>query len=93
MTDDKKNAMPLDEKGKKIKAVTKRRIASIDLFRGFLLTNMVVIHFIMNLGKHEVYENPLFLFFEPGLGIWGAAGFLMVMGMRVAFSNDCNQKL
>lgn len=77
---------------KTTKTTSNKRVVSIDLFRGFLLTMMVVVHFFMILGKPEDFDNPLLLIIEPGLGIWGAAGFLMMMGMSVAFSNDRNNQ-
>ncbi len=72
------------------KTETKRRVVSVDLLRGFLLTFMVIDHFLIELGNSEAWENPFLLFNDLGLGIWGASGFLMVMGMSLVFSNKRN---
>ncbi len=92
MTDKTSEEKYSNQSDKVKKTATKRRIVSVDLLRGFLLTFMVADHFLLELGNSDAWGNPLLLFNDLGLGIWGASGFLMMMGMSLVFSNKRNDQ-
>jgi uncharacterized membrane protein len=62
------------------------RVLSIDVFRGFALVFMVLLHFGIYFGNEEADRHFLMIFFNHCLGDWGAAAFLMMMGMSQVLS-------
>lgn len=62
------------------------RILSIDIYRGFALVFMALIHFGLYYGDAEATHNFIIFFFSHGLADWGAAAFLMMMGMSQVLS-------
>lgn len=64
----------------------KRRIVSIDFFRGALLMIMVIEHCLLYFGDESAVDNWLYCFFNDGISGWGAGGFLMMMGASQALS-------
>lgn len=62
------------------------RVLSIDLYRGFALVFMVLIHFGIFYGNEESAKDYLMLFLDHGMADWGAAAFLMMMGMSQVLS-------
>ena len=70
----------------KLQSGKQRRITSIDLFRGFLLTVMIVDHFILYYGNEASGNNLIYFLINDGIAGWGAGGFLLVMGMSQVLS-------
>jgi uncharacterized membrane protein len=62
------------------------RIMSIDVLRGFALCGMVLVHFADLYGNAEAAENFITFFFNDMLADWGAAAFLMMMGISQVLS-------
>ncbi len=62
------------------------RILSIDLFRGFAIVFMVLVHFGIYFGNEEAGRNFAIIFLDHCLADWGAAAFLMMMGMSQVLS-------
>ena len=65
---------------------TSGRIISIDVLRGFALVCMVLVHFVYHYGNEAASHSFLSFFFSDVLADWGAAAFLMVMGISQALS-------
>lgn len=63
-----------------------QRVLSIDLYRGFALVFMVLIHFAIFYGNEQSANNSVVLFLDHGMADWGAAAFLMMMGMSQVLS-------
>ena len=62
------------------------RVLSVDLLRGFSLVCMVLIHFIIYWGNEAAMHTWLYFTFNDLLADWGAAGFLMMMGISQVLS-------
>ena len=62
------------------------RILSIDLIRGFSIVFMVLVHFGIFLGNEDASQNAAVNFLDHCLADWGAAVFLMTMGMSQVLS-------
>ena len=62
------------------------RILSVDLLRGFALICMVLVHFMVYLGDAAAVDTWPYFFLNHVLADWGAAGFLMMMGMSQVLS-------
>lgn len=62
------------------------RILSIDLYRGFALVFMVLVHFGIFYGNEDAAHSFAIFFFDHVLADWGAAAFLMMMGMSQVLS-------
>lgn len=68
------------------------RILSIDIYRGFALVVMVVIHFALYFGNEQAAHSMVNFFLDHCLADWGAAAFLMMMGMSQVFSAKRSDK-
>jgi uncharacterized membrane protein len=68
------------------KTLAHTRILSIDILRGFSIVIMVLIHFGLYYGNVEATHNFIIFFLSHGLADWGAAIFLMMMGMSQVLS-------
>jgi uncharacterized membrane protein len=65
------------------------RVLSIDVMRGFALIFMVLVHFMVYLGDATKATTTWpYFFLNHVLGDWGAACFLMMMGMSQVLSAD-----
>lgn len=62
------------------------RIISIDVLRGFALIGMVMVHFMIYFGNDASVGTWPYFILNHVLGDWGAAGFLMMMGMSQVLS-------
>lgn len=62
------------------------RILSIDLIRGFSIVFMVLVHFGIYFGNEDAGRNFAIIFLNHCLADWGAAVFLMTMGMSQVLS-------
>lgn len=62
------------------------RILSIDIARGFALICMVLVHFMIYYGNDEAERSIFYFLLNDGLADWGAAAFLMMMGMSQVLS-------
>ncbi len=62
------------------------RVISIDVLRGFALVCMVLVHFTYHYGNGEAAGTFIYFFFSDVLADWGAAAFLMMMGISQALS-------
>jgi len=62
------------------------RILSIDVYRGFALVFMVLVHFGIYYGNEDATRSFAIFFFDHVLADWGAAAFLMMMGMSQVLS-------
>jgi uncharacterized membrane protein len=62
------------------------RLLSIDVLRGFALMGMVMVHFMIYFGDSAAAKTWPYFFLNHVLGDWGAASFLMMMGMSQVFS-------
>ena len=62
------------------------RILSIDILRGFCLIFMVLVHFVIYWGDSSAVNTGLYFFLNHVMADWGAACFLMMMGMSQVFS-------
>lgn len=62
------------------------RILSIDIFRGFCLILMVLVHFVVYWGDSDAVNTWPYFVLNHVIADWGAAGFLMMMGMSQVFS-------
>lgn len=62
------------------------RIISIDVLRGFALVCMVLVHFTCHYGNEAAANTFTSFFFSDVLADWGAAAFLMMMGMSQVLS-------
>lgn len=63
-----------------------QRVRSVDVLRGFALICMVLIHFVIYWGNEAATHTWLYFTFNDMLGDWGAAGFLMMMGISQVLS-------
>lgn len=68
------------------------RVLSIDITRGFALICMVLVHFMIYYGNEEAEKSFFYFFFNDGLADWGAAVFLMMMGMSQVLSASRRQE-
>lgn len=66
------------------------RVISIDVLRGFALIGMVMVHFMIFFGNEASVDTWPYFFFNHVLGDWGAACFLMLMGMSQVISKKKN---
>ncbi|MBU1669501.1 MAG: DUF1624 domain-containing protein [Actinobacteria bacterium] len=62
------------------------RILSIDVLRGFALIGMVMVHFMIMFGNDAAVDTWPYFILNHVLGDWGAACFLMLMGMSQVIS-------
>jgi uncharacterized membrane protein len=62
------------------------RIISIDVLRGFALIGMVMVHFMIYFGNDAAVGTWPYFILNHVLGDWGAACFLMLMGMSQIIS-------
>ncbi len=62
------------------------RILSIDIMRGFALICMVLVHFMIFYGNDGAVDTWPYFILNHVLGDWGAACFLMMMGMSQVLS-------
>ena len=62
------------------------RILSIDVLRGFALVCMVLVHFIIYYGNEAAAHTFIYFFLSDMMADWGAAAFLMMMGMSQVLS-------
>ncbi len=62
------------------------RILSIDVMRGFALICMVLVHFMIFYGNDGAVDTWPYFILNHVLGDWGAACFLMMMGMSQVLS-------
>jgi uncharacterized membrane protein len=65
-----------------------KRVLSIDILRGLALICMALIHFMIYLGNAAAMNTWPYFFLNHVLGDWGAACFLMMMGMSQVLSAD-----
>lgn len=65
---------------------TPGRVISIDVLRGFALIGMVMVHFMIYFGNEAAVGTWPYFILNHGLGDWGAACFLMLMGMSQIIS-------
>ncbi|MFH1983599.1 MAG: heparan-alpha-glucosaminide N-acetyltransferase domain-containing protein [Pseudomonadota bacterium] len=65
-----------------------QRALSIDIFRGFALVFMVLLHFMIFFGNTKAMNSWLYFSFNHILGDWGASGFLMIMGISQVLSGQ-----
>ena len=63
-----------------------RRVLSIDITRGFALICMVLVHFTIYFGNEEAAATWPYFLLNDGLADWGAAVFLMMMGISQVLS-------
>ena len=63
-----------------------KRVQSVDLLRGFALVCMVLIHFMIYWGDEAAMNSWLYFTLNDLLGDFGAAGFLMMMGISQVLS-------
>jgi len=64
------------------------RILSIDVMRGFALICMVLVHFVIFYGNEGAADTWPYFILNHVLGDWGAACFLMMMGMSQVLSGE-----
>ncbi len=64
------------------------RILSIDVMRGFALIGMVMVHFMIFFGNEGAVDTWPYFILNHVLGDWGAACFLMMMGMSQVLSGQ-----
>ncbi|MBK8048065.1 MAG: DUF1624 domain-containing protein [Anaerolineales bacterium] len=62
------------------------RVRSVDVLRGFALMCMVLVHFIIYFGDSTAMRSWLYFALNHLLADWGAAGFLMMMGISQVLS-------
>jgi uncharacterized membrane protein len=62
------------------------RVRSVDVLRGFALMCMVLIHFMIYFGNDAAIATWPYFILNHLLGDWGAAGFLMMMGISQVLS-------
>lgn len=62
------------------------RLHSVDVLRGFALLGMVVVHFIIFFGNAAATHTWLYFTANHLLADWGAAAFLMLMGLSQVLS-------
>lgn len=62
------------------------RVQSVDVLRGFALMCMVLIHFMIYFGNEAAVDTWPYLILNHLLGDWGAAGFLLMMGISQVLS-------
>ncbi len=62
------------------------RVRSVDVLRGFALICMVLIHFVIYFSNEPATHTWVYFTFNDLLGDWGAAGFLMMMGISQVLS-------
>ena len=79
--------MPTQQNTTLHKTINNERVLSIDILRGFLLTLMVFVHFILYFGDEDATNTFTYFFFNDVLADWGAAAFLMMMGMSQVLSS------
>ncbi len=64
------------------------RVLSIDVMRGAALVGMVIVHFVVYYGDHSATGTWPYFLVNHALGDWGAAAFLMLMGMSQVLSAE-----
>lgn len=69
-------------------AIPGGRVLSIDIFRGFCLAYMVPCHFMVCYGNEAAAGTLVYFVLNDTMGDWGAAAFLMMMGMSQALSAE-----
>jgi uncharacterized membrane protein len=62
------------------------RVQSIDVLRSLALVGMVLVHFMVYFGDSKAKDSLLYFSFNHILGDWGAAAFLLMMGMSQVLS-------
>ena len=63
------------------------RVLSIDVLRGFALICLVLIHFMIYFGNLGAISTWPYFILQYALAGWGAAAFLMMMGMSQVLSS------
>ncbi len=63
-----------------------QRVLSIDILRGGALIGMVMVHFMIFFGNDGAVDSWPYFLLNHILGDWGAACFLMMMGMSQVLS-------
>jgi uncharacterized membrane protein len=74
-----------ERNGSSVKTAT-GRILSIDIMRGFALICMVLVHFTIYYCDEAAADTFTVFFFGDVLADWGAAAFLMMMGISQVLS-------
>lgn len=85
-TDTDSEAGEVDVESVSYKTDNHKRVLSIDIFRGFALVFMVLVHFGIFYGNEDVAYSYSIFFLDHILAEWGAAAFLMMMGMSQVLS-------
>jgi uncharacterized membrane protein len=80
--------LKMSEERDRTQDIKPERILSIDVMRGFALICMVLVHFMIFYGNAGAANTWPFFILNHGLGDWGAACFLMMMGMSQVFSGE-----
>lgn len=62
------------------------RVRSVDVLRGFALMCMVVVHCVIYFGDTTAQHSWIYFILNHLLADWGAAGFLMMMGISQVLS-------
>jgi uncharacterized membrane protein len=70
-----------------------KRIVSIDVLRGFSLTGMVVCHFMLEYGDAHAPESLLYFIMDHALGDFGAAWFLLLVGVSQVVSGERKKEM
>jgi len=70
-----------------------QRIISIDVLRGFSLTGMVICHFMLEYGDAHAPESLLYFIMDHALGDFGAAWFLLLVGVSQVVSGDRKKEI
>lgn len=78
----------MEEEGDRTGDNKPERILSIDVMRGFALIGMVLVHFMIFYGNDSAVDTWPYFILNHILGDWGAACFLMMMGMSQVFSGE-----
>lgn len=78
--------MSTDEKALPRSTAGLERVISIDVLRGFALVAMVMCHFMIYFGNDGAADTWPYFILNHTLGDWGAAWFLMLMGMSQVIS-------
>lgn len=66
------------------------RVRSVDVLRGFALMCMVLVHFVIYLGNATAQQSWIYFALNHLLADWGAAAFLMMMGISQVLSASKN---
>ena len=65
-----------------------KRIASIDILRGFSLVMMILIHCVIAYGDAPASESLLYFILDHLIGDLAATWFLLMVGMSQVLSAD-----